>query len=63
MKQRRPPLKARPEPKTIAEIREEIEFWEQQINGSSLNGAVRNRITHLRERLRQMTDLRNPDKE
>jgi hypothetical protein len=56
VKQKRLPLKARPEPKTAGEIREEIEFWEQQINGGSLNGAVRNRILHLREKLAKLTN-------
>jgi hypothetical protein len=45
-----PRLKMRPEPRTPAEIREEIEFLESQLNGQ-LDGAIQDRIERLKERL------------
>jgi hypothetical protein len=57
MSQKRLPCKARPEPQTADEIRADIEFWEEQLNGQ-LDEAIEDRIWRLKDRLREMTDVR-----
>lgn len=52
------PHRARPEPRTAAEIRAEIEFLEDKLNGG-LDGAIEHRIAELRRRLGEFTESGN----
>ena len=48
----RPPLKARPEPQSPAEIRDEIAFLEEKLNGQ-MDAAIQDRIDIMRQRLQK----------
>lgn len=48
----KPPIRARPEPKTSVEIREEIAFLTDRLQSvSSLDQAIRERIEELKKRM------------